>query len=490
MGRRFFILLAALFAIKTIFLLLDPVPSFYFGDSGAYLTTAVGKWIPPNHSFVYGLLLRSLAVWPRSLEPVIVFQAGLSALTSWAVALCLVRYGGASFLVGATAAILCSIEPLQLLAERYILPETISVFLFAMMLLSMFNYLRSESLSLLVFIQILGVLLISFELNYLPVVLVDAVLLPLLSRRAVKFWKRLWRAARTNWRGVRWFHGLRFIVLPLCISVLFSEALLLAYKNIHGSLLQKPPAYVYEDGFSMAGVLAPIIEPVDYPIAQKRKAVFASVRYVLDDPRNRPAQRWMQGGLCDRIQHSAGNDELEGNRLAKETAVHAALRDPMGVVKLAAFTFGQYFHRSVLGNSLKLDEGEYVHPLPRETQMLKTVFGIDVEQRTYSSLTKRWHRACIFWYWLVMSMPFLFAVWFAVEWRTTNSFRLICLVISFILLAEAVIMVDSPNTHYLDALAWLTFITTGSIADKIRRRVLQRNKTSRTEAVSSCAGTL
>jgi len=468
------LLLVALVIIKAVFLLADPTPSFYFGDSGAYLTTAVGKWIPPNHSFVYGLLLRPLAVWPRSLEPVVVFQAGLSAIASWAVALCLVRYLGVRFPVGAAASLLCAVEPLQLMSERYILPETVGTFLFTMVMLSAFNYLKTGSLSLLVFIQILSVVLVSIEIGYLPIVLANAILLPLLSRRGVRFWKSTSRRARTGWGRVNWPNGLRFVVLPLVVSVVFSQALLIAYRSLHGSLLERPPAYVYQDGFSMAGVLAPLIKPVDFPVPGKRADVFSALRYPLSDPRNRSAQRWMQGGLCQAIQQSTGNNELEANRLAKETAIHAARRDPGGVLRLAAFTFGEYFQWSVLENSLKVDEGQYVHSLPREAQMLKTVFGIDVEQRTFDSLTKRWQRASVPWCWLILLMPFAFLIWVAFHWNRATSSWALCLWVSFILLAEAIIAVDNPTSHNLNALAWLTFLTGGIVLDGILVRTRKR----------------
>ena len=224
----------------------------------------------------------------------------------------------------------------------------------------------------------------------------------------------------------------------------------------------------------MAGVLAPIIKPEDYPFPQKRAEVFSVLRYQLSDPRNRSAQRWMQGGLCQAIQQSTGNNELEANRLAKETASHAAKRNPGGVLWLAAFTFGEYFHWSVLENSLKVDEGQYVHSLPREAQMLKAVFGIDVEHRTFDSLTKRWHRASVPWCWFILLMPFVFLIWVIFHWGKATSSWALCLWVSFILLGEAVIAVDHPTSRDLNALAWMTFLTAGIILDGILVRSRKR----------------
>src|SRR5689334_12901225 len=83
--------LAAIVCVKSVFLLIDSRPSYLFGDSEAYLTTATVGWIPPDRSFVYGLLLRAIAYRLHSLEAIIYVQALLSALASWILAVALAR---------------------------------------------------------------------------------------------------------------------------------------------------------------------------------------------------------------------------------------------------------------------------------------------------------------------------------------------------------------------------------------------------------------
>jgi hypothetical protein len=191
----------------------------------------------------------------------------------------------------------------------------------------------------------------------------------------------------------------------------------------------------------------------------------------------------MQGGLCQVIQQSTGNNELEANRLAREMATRAAERDPGGVLRLAAFTFGQYFHPSALENSLKVDEGQYVHPLPRETQMLKAVFGVDVEHRAYDSVTKRWQRASLVWYWFVLLMPFAFLLWIALNWRNALPSWIVCLWVSFMLWVEAILWVDNPTSRSLTELAWMTFLTGGVVLDGILVRFRKRNREVRANAL-------
>ena len=189
MNRRLILLLFEVLAVKAIVFALDHEPSFYFEDSAIYLTTAIGKWIPPDHSFVYGLLLRPVAVWPRSLMPMVVMQVALSGIASWLVGVCLVRYFGASFKIAALCSIACAVEPLQLMRERYVMTETLATFGFAVLMWAMLNYLKTSGVSTLSLIQILGVLLVSLRLSFLPIVVVMSVVLPLVSRRGISFWR-------------------------------------------------------------------------------------------------------------------------------------------------------------------------------------------------------------------------------------------------------------------------------------------------------------
>src|SRR5947209_4291274 len=67
---------------KLAFYIADPYPSFHFGDSGAYLATALVKWIPPDRSFSYGFLLRPLVLGSHSFGPVLALHILASAAAS------------------------------------------------------------------------------------------------------------------------------------------------------------------------------------------------------------------------------------------------------------------------------------------------------------------------------------------------------------------------------------------------------------------------
>jgi hypothetical protein len=244
-NRRLAFLLIAVLAIKAIFFALDAEPSFHFRDSAVYLATAIGKWIPPDHSFVYGLLLRPVALWPRSLLFMVIMQAALSGIACWLIAVCLVRYFATGFAVAALCSVACAVEPLQLVAERCVLTESVVTFTFAVFLLAVFSYLKTSSLSLLALIQIIVVMLVSLRLSFVPLAWIASFLIPLASRRAISFWRSSRQAMHRKTGGMKWIGGVRFVLVPLFFSILLSQCLLFGYRHLYGELLQKPAAYAY-----------------------------------------------------------------------------------------------------------------------------------------------------------------------------------------------------------------------------------------------------
>src|SRR5947199_7609822 len=104
----------AVFICKLAFFLADPCPSFHFGDSGAYLATALIKWIPPDRSFSYGFLLRPLVLGSHSFGPVLAVQIVASGLASGILGLLLLRYFRAKPGLAVIFSALSAIEPLQL----------------------------------------------------------------------------------------------------------------------------------------------------------------------------------------------------------------------------------------------------------------------------------------------------------------------------------------------------------------------------------------
>ena len=147
----FFCLL--ILVLNFLLLAVDPLPKLFMGDSQSYLWTAWSGWIPPDRSFLYGYVIRWSSFWTESLTSLLVLQAFLGAVTAILVALvCRLIFGlvsGLSYLFG----LLCSLDPLQLVWERYVMTETVSLFFYVLVLLFSLLYLKQRRLWQLAIVQ-------------------------------------------------------------------------------------------------------------------------------------------------------------------------------------------------------------------------------------------------------------------------------------------------------------------------------------------------
>jgi hypothetical protein len=403
-NRRLLLLLTGLLAVKAIFLALDAEPSFHFRESAVYLATAIGKWIPPDHSFVYGLLLRPVALWPRSLAPILIMQAALSGIASWLIGVCLVRYFASGFTIAALCSLACAIEPLQLRAERCVLTESVASFVFAVFLVAIFSYLKTSSLSLLALIQILAVLLVTLRVSFVAAAWIASFFIPLASRRAISFWRSSRQSIRRgSVAGIKWITAVRFVLLPLSFSILLSQSLLFGYHRLHRELLRQPTTYPNRAGLSVPVVVPP---PAD-SFESLKQAGFKYAKYF----------------NVDRLMRSLQLDEGQFvDALPGETQ---AIRVAFGIdVTKQSSTFPPGF-RSM-------------------------------------PLTKRWQERSVMWCWFVILLPLLYPAYLAIHWRRIRVPHIIVGLCGLMLLLEAVVPVESPNPRYLTTLAWLEFLMIGS----------------------------
>ncbi len=171
----------SILALKLLLFAIDPVPKLYMGDSGSYIWTALTGWIPPDRSFFYGYVIRWTALWTESLTFLLVVQVCLSAITcillSSITRVIFELPERWSYAFG----FLCAIDPLQLLYERYVMTEAISLFLYALVIYHSFLYLKSHRLRNLVVVQAVSVLLIGFRMSFLLVVQINTIILPLIA---------------------------------------------------------------------------------------------------------------------------------------------------------------------------------------------------------------------------------------------------------------------------------------------------------------------
>ena len=247
-------------ALKFLLLGLDPLPQLFMGDSGSYLFTAVSGWIPPDRSFLYGYVIRWSSLGTGSLTSLLILQAFLAAVTAILVALiCRCIFGltsGLSYLFG----VLCSLDPLQLVWERYVMTETVSLFFYAFALFFSFLYLKQQRLWQLAIVQILSVFVISFRMSYLLVAQISAVLLPLIAflpEIRAAFWKHSSALLKMS--------GLKSAGLHLAFSILFMFLLQQGYRQLNGRLAGREPALLHNTGLSVLTTWAPVLKPTDSP---------------------------------------------------------------------------------------------------------------------------------------------------------------------------------------------------------------------------------
>jgi hypothetical protein len=465
-------LLLAILAVKFAILAFDSYPRFLMGDSASYLYTALTGWIPEDRSFTYGFLIRPLTVFPHSLIPLVVFQTLLGAISAWIGGYCLRLYFKAPFWIAAVCALACAIEPLQLLSERFVLTESVSTFLFSVVVWLSLAYLRSAGLVLLLAIQVVSVALISIRISYLPVVLANSVLLPLLGPTALSLWKAIRRKEQPP---VRMFRLASSFAVHFLVAVLVSQAALYGYRQWNGYLNHRPPAYNYKDGLFLASFWAPVIEPRDFPIPELRAPIFDHLTFDLADPTKRNNQCFSQGGLVPQIIKETtakfGGDGLTyPNKLAKKTALRAAKRNPLGLLHLFWVTAEEYFDSAYFRSTVELEEGTI--------QLAGEDFDKELRQnfnQGYAplrpSLVQRWHLSAEPWYYFLLSMPLVFTVLSIVSGRRYPSEWIFFGVAIYGTTAAMLVMTQEPTVRYMVSNAWLTPLILGaSVAAIISKR--------------------
>src|SRR6187431_2288977 len=129
-GKQWWLFCLVVVAIKIFLLALDPLPKMFIGDSACYIATAIVGWIPDDRSHFYGFVIRWVALSVQSLTPLLLLQTLISAATAVLLAhICRTQFGlsvRGSYIIG----LICALDPFQLVWERYVMTETISLFFY------------------------------------------------------------------------------------------------------------------------------------------------------------------------------------------------------------------------------------------------------------------------------------------------------------------------------------------------------------------------
>ncbi len=437
------ILLIVALSIKLAIYFLDSAPMFFLGDSEAYINTALRGWIPPDRSFVYGYIIRLIAVTTHSLQNLVLFQTILSALTAVIVAYILKSFFVVSRKWAFGATVLCTIEPLQLFYERYVMTETVTLFIFAVLIVMILQYIRKPTITHILITQLLGIMLISLRMVYLPFVLVMTVALPLLI-----FFKKSFNDREINNKKKLLTALSHLLIAIACMSVLHSS-----YRHLVGHLLHRQPAYIYNSGFSLLICWAPIIEPKDFN-GNLGDKIFAMLT---QDPKNRKkrgAQLCWQGGLKDVITTFVP-DQQKAEQAAKNAAIHAAVRNPKALLLLYWHDIKDYWTIGYIKGVMRFDRG-CDRPIPPEFQkkLLQKFHLRSVRQPYITTLTNWYFFRAWPWYLFLLLTPLLALI----NLFFTPPLRLYSFIVFLLSCFLVTIPATFPAVRYMHPLGWLIII--------------------------------
>ena len=446
---------ACIVFIKLMAFVLDGTACVFMGDSASYLLTAATGWAPDDRSYTYGLWLGFLTHLVHSLRWVVLCQTVLSALAASTVCLILHRLLSIRLRIAAVCGLLCCIEPLQLLSERFILTEAPSTFLFAILVTLALSYLRAAALWILWMIPMVGVLLVSIRVSYLPVVLIT-VLLPLLSLKG---------GVRNDSRESK-----RLRLLPvthLALLACLTGVALGGYARWYGEAVKGPPSFNEEDGFFLISAVAPIVQGTDFEDALLGGRVLSATKFDLRDGIFRTAHHFASGGLSAALIGSvalpdARKGRLQANAIARVAAFHAMRNHPLRFGRLLCTNVRDYFNLQDLRAAVAVDEFRNM-PINEPDQRLLKRFNSYMTRQPAPGLVMNWHSHATWWYMFLIVFPVIpTGVLFLSEVRHRRSLLLLTLY-AWSQWIVFTVFVEHDTPRFETGLAWIFFPIAGVV---------------------------
>jgi hypothetical protein len=451
-ASRWWLFCLLIVLLKMFLLALDPLPKLFIGDSACYIATALVGWIPDDRSYFYGFLIRWVALSTESLTPLLLLQSFVSALTALLLAHTCRSIFGLSARSACILGLVCALDPFQLVWERYVMTETVSLFFYMAGLYYSFLYVKHRRIRHLVIAQGVWVLLIGFRMSYLLVVQISAVLLPILAFYPVVSAK--WREGRAQ--GKR-FQTVKLASVHFVASIAAMFLMHGAYKQVNGWLTDREPAYLYATGLHLLAFWAPVLVPADASDERLAQIIAEGDEFNIKELTERNCQRFEPGYLVDRWQEEEPDWQL-GSQIAKETALHALRRNPWQVLGLAARTFAQYWNLRDLRYYASIDLG-HNDLTPEQNELLAEHFHFATDGRIIGApptlLQRYFLLAWPYCYFLLLS-PIL-AAW-AVYLTREKQFALLLLLHLVIILAVTFTFAVAPSFRYLQPVSVLTLL--------------------------------
>jgi hypothetical protein len=461
-------------ALKLLLFAIDPLPKLYMGDSDSYVWTAVSGWIPGDRSYFYGYVIRWISFWTESLTSLLVVQVCLSTITcilfAWICRFILKLPERWAYLFG----FLCALDPLQLLYERYVMTEAISLCLYAFVSLHSFRYLRDRRLLDLAIVQVVSVLLIGFRMSFLLPVQINTVILPLIA-----FAPEVWQALRrpSPERASR-LSVLRIWGGHLLVSVVLLFLLHAGYKGANGWVSQREPAYLYGTGFVLLACWSSVLQPEDAVDPRLAELISRGDEFGMRNPGLRNSQRFAPGYLLDRWS-IIEPDPSTAESLAKKTALRALWRDPLGVLGIGWQTYAGYWNVPVMKQSAEMDFSFGNPPNGDLIERLASRFHLSYPTGTTSKSAIQWYYVAAWpYYFLILLAPLFSGL--AIVLKFGRPYAILLFIHISIMLATSMIF-GGESVRYLQPISFLTLLVFALGAKAALPPVLRDKNEARTD---------
>lgn len=453
MNKTFLCLSLILIAIvQSVMFFLDHHPMFFFGDSASYIWTAITGSIPSDRSFIYGYFIYATSFFDRSLTSVVAAQTFLTIITCFISVYLLIRYFNVRPWLALFTALLMAIEPLQLLYARYMMTETLALFLFVLYVWVVLQYNEDVRIRWLVVLQMLAIMMIGVRFAFIPVVWIGAFAVPLIAV------PRIAEKAKSPCQN-----KLVSILAHVFISVAVLFTITTTYKHVYGYFLNKPPAYSHDSGFFAMGYVIPILEPEDFKDKNFGEQVLKDLVFSVSDRRARPAHRWMEGGIVDRL-NMLQADRAKANKIAQEAAIRAVVHRPFAFLKLGWHTFTDYFDKDYLKSALETELGNRRLD-PGFLNVIREKFNYRSGQSSAMDLmtiTGRHFLRSGHWIQVLLFLPLIWGLLFMVTPDADQRRKMLMMgLFSVVLVGVAVFLVERPIPRYLHIPAWLACMAAG-----------------------------
>jgi hypothetical protein len=423
--------------VKCVVFATDPTPLFFLGDSENYVRAALIDLTDTDRPYLYGVLVRCLAVWTGSLTALVFTQVLASSVTGWLLVLSLVRFFGVRPGIAIAAGLAFALDPLQLLHERLVLPETFTLLVFGLFTLVGLQYLVGRNPWMLLFVCVLGLALVALRVVYVPVALSGAILLPVLAR------------ARNRTRSRPHLIG------HLALAAAATLCLHSGYRWLIFELSGYSGTYQQNDGFYLASAWAPAIESQD---TSDPRVVVVLDQLPVSGPQsrrelsNRDLERWLDGGLVDRLVKAFDGDSRAANLAARQLAYSAFRRDPIGIAKIATKTYLGFFGVEWdLAGQLLEDQGERRWFSPAGRALVRERFGLDPgpEYQHRRTAIKRYHLAAQPWYACLALAPLALLAGLALGHERHRRATIFVFSLTTVLLIATCLGASAPLVRYL-----------------------------------------